>query len=338
MNINQHIIRVVTLMLIAMSMLAVSSKAQANCFLQTPISTSLQRSGSTAVASKNVPNTSDLAGIRCQNTPLSNRNTFTGRYQSTNNFQLKRAGTTDVINYSISGLSGGRRQIAQGQTVDYIDNTYINELGLNSTDFSIPVFYFNIGGAAVSPGTYTDRIQVDWTVSVCNGTGFVYFFCTQPQSGTGSSFIDVTIEVFADGATVTITSEVVFDPINKANNPKAIPGGQLLKRVVINNPSATAIDQNTISIVVPTQSNLTVSLSPITGQTSAFQLKTPSALSLSYISATSTQDDIEFSNDNAQSWTFQPTSGQNITHVRLKPKGSLPVMSSAEMQIGYLIK
>ena len=68
-----------------------------------------------------------------------------------------------------------------------------------------------------------------------------------------------------------------------------------------------------------------------------------SALTYSFTSLTSTADDLEFSNNGGASWSYAPTADAdgvdaNVTHVRIRPKGSMVPGSSFTINLRGLVK
>ncbi len=120
------------------------------------------------------------------------------------------------------------------------------------------------------------------------------------------------------------------DPVNGAVNPKAIPGGVLRYSITVTNQAGEA-DADTVVItdLLPVETVLFVS--DINGPGSGpvlFQDGTPvSGLSYTFISLSSTTDDVDFSADGGVSYTYVPVPDAdgfdaNVTHLRVTPKGT----------------
>lgn len=137
--------------------------------------------------------------------------------------------------------------------------------------------------------------------------------------------------------TVSKAAFPIYDPVNITTNPKFLPGGALQYLVTISNPGP-AITTNTLVIVDPLPATLRMFVGNIngTGRPVVFSDgSTSSTLTFTYTSLSSTTDDVDFSNNGGVSWTYTPVpDGQSydaaVTHVRIKPKGSMAAGSSAQ--------
>jgi hypothetical protein len=95
--------------------------------------------------------------------------------------------------------------------------------------------------------------------------------------------------------------------------------------------------------VAATPPNTTISLDGdgASGALAVFTQGSPaSGLAFSYVSPTSTGDDVEFSSDGGSTWTFQPTTATQaqVTHVRLKPRGAMAAGSNFKLSVAYAVK
>ena len=68
-----------------------------------------------------------------------------------------------------------------------------------------------------------------------------------------------------------------------------------------------------------------------------------SGLTYSFTSLANATDDLEFSNNGGASWTYVPTIDANgvdanVTHVRIRPKGSMVPGSSFTINLRGLVK
>lgn len=144
---------------------------------------------------------------------------------------------------------------------------------------------------------------------------------------------------------VTKSSQTFSDPVNGATNPKAIPGGLVTYTIAVSNPGTLPVDNNSILVVDATPANLQLSVGDMGGGAGpvVFQNGTPSsALTYSFGGLASTTDDVEFSNDGGATWTYTPTANASgvdprITHMRIRPKGSMAAGSTFSLLFRYLI-
>ena len=124
---------------------------------------------------------------------------------------------------------------------------------------------------------------------------------------------------------ISKTSQVISDPVNLNNNPKRIPGARVRYTITVTNTGA-AVDLDSINIKDPVPANTLLQLA---NPDFSFQDGSPaSGLNFVYSGATSTTDDVSFSNNNGSTFSYQATpDAQNtdtsVTHFQLSPKGRL---------------
>jgi uncharacterized repeat protein (TIGR01451 family) len=139
---------------------------------------------------------------------------------------------------------------------------------------------------------------------------------------------------WADEATVPLTvvklSVVRSDPINGTTNPKAIPGAIVEYQVIITNPSANVADSGSVVVTDSMPDHIDLRVDDIASAGSgpiAFVDGSPSSgLTYMFSSLGSASDDVDFSNDNGATWTYQPVPDAdgldaNVTDIRINPKG-----------------
>lgn len=68
-----------------------------------------------------------------------------------------------------------------------------------------------------------------------------------------------------------------------------------------------------------------------------------SGLSYGFGGLASTGDDLDFSSDGGASWGYVPAAGTDgtdprVTHIRIRPKGSMAAGSSFSLRVGYVIE
>lgn len=173
----------------------------------------------------------------------------------------------------------------------------------------------------------------------------VNFIPVQPGTYTFEAVVpdlanfDLASAFFNSPILVNKTSAIFQDPTG-GSNPKTIPGSLVDYTLALTNPGGYAVNNSTIRIVdrTPNALALMISPSPIT----AFNPGT-SGLTLSYSGPGSTADNVDFSNDNALSWTYVPSpdptgSDPAVTHIRIRPQGSMASGSNAAVILRYRIK
>lgn len=145
--------------------------------------------------------------------------------------------------------------------------------------------------------------------------------------------------------TVVKSSQVASDPHNGAVNPKAIPGARMTYALMVANPNGYLVTNNSLDVVDATPAGLDLSVADLAAGAGPvlFSDGGSSALSYTYGGLASTTDDIEFSNDNGASWAYAPVpnaagTDPAVTHVRIRPKGSMAPNSSFTLNIAYAIE
>jgi hypothetical protein len=146
--------------------------------------------------------------------------------------------------------------------------------------------------------------------------------------------------------TILKSSQTFSDPQNGTTNPKAIPGGYVNYTVTVTNPATYTVTSNSIIVLDATPANLQLfvsNVSPGAGPV-LFQDGSPaSGLTYTYTTLGSTTDDVDFSSDGGTTWTYVPTANAqsvdpNVTHMRIRPKGSMAAGSSFTLSFRYVIK
>ena len=146
--------------------------------------------------------------------------------------------------------------------------------------------------------------------------------------------------------TLLKSSQPFFDPVNGLTNPKFIPGGYAAYTITVANPNAYTVDSNSIVVVDTTPAQLQLYVGNVPGGSGPvlFQDGSPaSGLTYTYTSLASTTDDVDFSNDGGATWTYVPVPNGGgvdpaVTHVRIRPKGTMSPNSSFVLQFGYLLQ
>jgi hypothetical protein len=128
------------------------------------------------------------------------------------------------------------------------------------------------------------------------------------------------------------TVATLWDPINGSSNPKAIPGARMQYIMSAVNAHSGRADTDTVLVSDPLDSNTEMFVGDLTGSGSPIIFTDGSAanysgLSYSFISLSSTADDIDFSNNNGVTFDYEPspdTDGfdDNVTNFRVSLKGA----------------
>jgi large repetitive protein len=145
---------------------------------------------------------------------------------------------------------------------------------------------------------------------------------------------------------LTKVSAVYEDPVNGTSNPKAIPGALVSYTIAVDNPGGLAPNSSSIVISDVTPPGLTVHVADIgapgSGPVHFVDGNSLSSLAYTFISLSSSADDVEFSNDGGATWTYVPIPNaigddSQITNVRIKPQGTMAPSSSFAINIRYRI-
>ena len=152
--------------------------------------------------------------------------------------------------------------------------------------------------------------------------------------------------VAAQPLTMSKTSAVTSDPVNGTTNPKQIPGARTAYTVTVTNPNPAASTVDSILVIDPTPSGLSLYVSNYPSATGPVRFQegaVPSTLNYSFTSLASTTDDIDFSKDNGATWAYVPAPDSlgldsAVTHIRVKPRGAMASASSFSLQFAYGVK
>ena len=301
-----------------------------------------------AIAAGKVPPIKLNAGLTCPNSVLVllGSNYVKGKLNSANSFKLKR-GDGATISYIASADTAATVPYAQNGTVDYMQNNLLDLLGLLSAgDATLPIFIKPVGGATPAPGTYTDTVTMTWDWYICQGIGALGLCVGTPLTGVAKkSVITVTLDVSVKTIVLSATTRTTWDPVSGSGQPRAVPGSRRRLTVDAFNPDLVAIDANSVAITVPLARGEAVAFDGDgSGSSTVFALSDgspASGLSLRYTAPNSTSDDVDFSKDNGASWTFSPipsatASVAQITHVRLRPQGSMAAGSRVSLSVPTL--
>lgn len=154
---------------------------------------------------------------------------------------------------------------------------------------------------------------------------------------------DLASLVFKPALTTSKSSITISDGIS-GSNPKSIPDAVMEYTLSATSPTAYSVSSNTILIADTTPPNTALVVANIAGAGSGPALFTAGSTGLTYsfISLASATDDIEFSNNNAVSWTYSPAANANgvdplVTTVRLRPKGTMAAASTLSFKLRYRI-
>jgi uncharacterized repeat protein (TIGR01451 family) len=206
--------------------------------------------------------------------------------------------------------------------------------------------------------TFTGRQDQSYLIAAGGSVSLIYSVTMPAAQGTYTNnaqayFGGATTPVASMTFTVTApppltiikTSQPYYDPYFGFTNPKSIPGSYVAYTISIANPNPFTVDNNSVVITDPTPANLQLFVSNVPNGTGPvlFQNGSPaSGLTYTFSGLASTTDDVDFSNDGGTSWTYVPAPNAAgvdpaVTHIRIRPKGTMAANSSFNVQFGYLL-
>ncbi len=156
---------------------------------------------------------------------------------------------------------------------------------------------------------------------------------------------DLASLVFKPGLTVDKTGVAFSDPVKGTTNPLQIPGGVTEFTITTANPGGYTVTANSIAVVDATPPGLDLLVTDIGGAGSGPASLAPgtSTLGYAFTSLASTTDGIEFSNNGGASYVYTPIVGANgtdpaVTHVRVRPSGTMAANSSFAVRLRYRVE
>jgi uncharacterized repeat protein (TIGR01451 family) len=152
-------------------------------------------------------------------------------------------------------------------------------------------------------------------------------------SASVTDTVTVVLAPLLEVAKVLVT---LSDPVNGTTEPKGIPGATIAYSVSVTNRGGEVVDPNTVVITdpIPTEAALWVGDVGLPGSGPIdFADGSPSSgLSYTFVSLGSATDAVDFSSDGGSSWSYAPSPGgsdPNVTHVRVRPRGSFAAATAA---------
>ncbi len=220
-------------------------------------------------------------------------------------------------------ISGGTGAVAGSSTAP---STLTPATSNAATGATITLAEAYTSGAA---GTYTTTLACtkdsDGTTVTPSGTGLSRTITMPAGSVTCTYTNSVTVPL-----TVVKVATTVSDPINGTTLPKAIPGAIVEYQIIVTNPAATPVDNNTVVITDQIPAHMDLRVADIagtgTGPVQFLNGSPASGLTYTFTSLSNATDDLLFSSDGGATWTYTPSAGANgtdpaVTHVRVNPKG-----------------
>ena len=165
------------------------------------------------------------------------------------------------------------------------------------------------------------------------------------ENGTVNRRPELTITTAAIPPLTTVkSSQPYFDPYNGTTNPKLIPEAFVAYTVTVANSGTYTVTSNSVVITDPTPAGLHLYVGNVPGGTGPVLFAASgSGLTYTYTSLASTTDDVDFSNNGGATWTYVPVPNASqadpaVTHIRIRPQGSMAAASSFSLQWGYQVQ
>ncbi len=145
--------------------------------------------------------------------------------------------------------------------------------------------------------------------------------------------------------TVNKTQVTVWDPIDLALLPKAVPGAQVDYTISVTNPLTQYAVAKFVSIkdAIPVGTKLYVgNLDSASGGPVVFSA-TLSNLVYTFTSLSNAVDSIEFSKDGGTSWTYSPVADSDgcdalVTNIRVSPTGNQGAAETFSIRFRTIVK
>lgn len=340
-----------TLVLRAAAVMALASAAPVSSCTVTPtLPDALGTYSPAAIKAGAVPGVQSRAGIACATAILSvlSNNYLRARFSSANRLMLVQDGGSATVAYKASADKAGSIQFSNNATIDYMQNNLLNLLGLlGGSSADLPLFIAPSSTVSPPPGTYRDTITIDWSWYQCPSVGLLGGCLTTAVEGTGRTTISVTLIVAAQSLVVTMSTAVTWDPASGTTNPKTIPGSLVRSYATVTNPDIVALVGTNLAVIVPTPRQAMISTSGDgTGSGAVIRLSDgnpASGVALTYAGPADRGDDVDFSANDGVSWDYVPVPGNAasegaVTHVRLRPRGTMAKQSSFSVSIPYQVR
>jgi uncharacterized repeat protein (TIGR01451 family) len=144
--------------------------------------------------------------------------------------------------------------------------------------------------------------------------------------------------------TAVKSAQPYFDPYNGTTNPKLIPGAFAAYTVTVANTGSYTVTNNSIVITDPTPAGMRLFVGDVPGGSGPVLFTAgASGLAYTYTSLASTTDDVDFSSNGGSTWTYAPVPNAdlvdpNVTHIRIRPRGTMAAASSFSLVFGYQVQ
>lgn len=238
------------------------------------------------------------------------------------------------------------------------------DFSFSTTGSDFIAFLLDDDSDATLPNTRNFVLNAgSYTVTEADTAGWVFanLVCTDPDNGTVVTLASrlATIDLDAGETvvctytnnkiiplTVNKTSTPYWDPVNGLTNPKLIPGAIVTYMISVANPGNIPVTADSIIAIDPLPNLVSMIVGDYgavgTGPVSFNSLS--SSLNYTFSGLANLADDLDFSSDGGMTWTKVPATGgtnnadATVTHIRIRPKGTMAAASSFSLLFRTLIK
>lgn len=232
------------------------------------------------------------------------------------------------FSYSISISNNG--DDASGVTLSDALPSGITLVSSSATHGSYTGSLWTVGALASGEvATLTLNVSADVVTSttlITNTANNLTLDQTDTTPGNNSDSVDITISP-APIITTIKTVETYSDPVNDRSNPKAIPGAVVEYTITSSNAGFQAADSVSITDSIPANTEMFVGDIDAGGSGPVKFDPDTSTLRYNFIQTDNNADDIEFSSDGGNFYSYAPSPDldgfdSNITHFRVKTSGA----------------
>lgn len=201
-------------------------------------------------------------------------------------------------------------------------------------------------GNFANQSSATITIQVTAPLVTGPITNNVAISSNEPDNDSPDNSFNLVGQVFVPPLSVTKVSQANFDPFNLATNPKLITGGVVAYTIRVGNPNAYTVTSNSIVVTDSTPANLSLFVDAFGGGPGPVRFEDgnpATGLSFLFTSLASQTDDVEFSNDNAATWSYTPVANSAgldpaVTHIRIRPRGTMAPGTNFVLRFAFGIR
>lgn len=232
------------------------------------------------------------------------------------------------FSYSISISNNG--DDASGVTLSDALPRGITLVSSSATHGSYTGSLWTVGALASGEvATLTLNVSADVVTSttlITNTANNLTLDQTDTTPSNNSDSVDITISP-APIITTIKTVETYSDPVNDRSNPKAIPGAVVEYTITSSNAGFQAADSVSITDSIPANTEMFVGDIDAGGSGPVKFDPDTSTLRYNFIQTDNNADDIEFSSDGGNLYSYAPSPDldgfdSNITHFRVKTSGA----------------